>query len=115
MCECGYTTTDAGNWSKHKKVCKLMKSDKDTKIASLEQQLVAKDQQMKEQLEKKDQELAARDEKMREQLSAKDEIINQLIESANTEFQCHPQCDGRCASCSQDMDKWHTAMGVASK
>tara|TARA_Y100000389_G_scaffold200790_2_gene241991 strand:+ start:170 stop:688 length:519 start_codon:yes stop_codon:yes gene_type:complete len=86
MCECGYTTTDAGNWSKHKKVCKLMKSDKDTKIASLEQQLVAKDQQMKEQLEKKDQELAARDEKMREQLSAKDEIINKLIESANNEI-----------------------------
>lgn len=57
VCECTYTTSDGGNWSKHKRLCKLVKSDKDARIASLEQQLVAKDQQMKEQLEAKDRQI----------------------------------------------------------
>ena len=66
MCECGYSTIDAGNWSKHKKVCSLVKSEKDVRIASLEKQL----------------EETKRD--AREQLAAKDRQIEQLIKKPRT-------------------------------
>ena len=48
-CECGYTTKHSGSWSTHKKSCKLLNGtfDKDARIASLERQLAAKDEQIK--------------------------------------------------------------------
>jgi hypothetical protein len=59
VCECGYSSTDASNWSKHKRSCSQVKSEKDVRIASLEkdkeqliEQLAAKDRQI-EQLIKK--------------------------------------------------------------
>ena len=67
ICECGFTTMGMNNWSQHKRHCKHV-TEKDARIASLEQQLIAKDEQMKEQLEAKD-----------EQIKAKDELISQLI------------------------------------
>ena len=63
------------SWSTHNKSCKLVTSDKDRIIASLERQL-----------EKKDEELAAKDEYYQKELAAKDEIINQLIQNANDEI-----------------------------
>jgi hypothetical protein len=64
VCVCGYSTLDAGNWSKHKRCCKLVKTDKDIHIASLEkdkndlkEQLAIKDLQMKEQLQAKDRQI----------------------------------------------------------
>ena len=62
VCECGYTTMNSGNWSSHKKRCKLVNGTPNDKerIASLEQQLVAKDEQIK----------------------AKDEQIRELIQVA---------------------------------
>ena len=68
VCACGFTTIWMSSWSTHNKSCKLITSDKDRSIASLELQLEKKDQQM------------------REQLAAKDEIINQLIQNANDEI-----------------------------
>ena len=75
-CQCGYSTLGMSNWSQHKKFCKLVESDKDVRIASLEKD--------KEQLIKQLEE-TRRD--TREQLAAKDEIINQLIQNANNEIQ----------------------------
>jgi hypothetical protein len=66
VCECGYSSIDASNWSKHKKVCSLVKSEKDIRIASLEKQL----------------EETKRD--AREQLAAKDRQIEQLIKKPRT-------------------------------
>ena len=65
-CECGYTTTAMRNWSQHKKYCKLVKCDKDARIATLEKQL----------------EETRRDAK--EQLTAKDRQIEQLIKRPRT-------------------------------
>ena len=49
----------SGSWSTHRKSCSLFNgvTEKDARIASLEQQLVAKDQQMKAQLEAKDRQI----------------------------------------------------------
>ena len=81
VCECGYTTIAMRNWSQHKKYCKLVvTSDNEERIASLERQLVAKDEQMKQQLAAKDQQMAAKD----EQLAAKDRQIEQLIKKPRT-------------------------------
>ena len=60
VCECAYTTSDAGNWSKHKRSCKLVKSDKDALVEQMKQQLADKDRQLadtKEQLEAKDRQI----------------------------------------------------------
>ena len=75
VCACGFTTIWMSSWSTHNKSCKLVTSDKDRIIASLERQL-----------EKKDEELAAKDEYYQKELAAKDEIINQLIQNANDEI-----------------------------
>jgi len=74
-CECGFSTLNRGNWSTHNRSCKLVTSDKDRIIASLQLQL-----------EKKDQQLEATHQQMKEQLAAKDVILNQLIENANNEI-----------------------------
>ena len=68
-CECGYTTINRGNWSTHKKSCKLVKSEKDVRIASLEKD--------KESLEKDKEQLI-------EQLAARDRQIEQLIKKPRT-------------------------------
>ena len=52
-CACGYTTMTMSNWSVHKKRCQLVNhtsGDKE-RIASLEQHLAAKDEQLKDQRE----------------------------------------------------------------
>ena len=48
ICECGYTTVNMSNWSRHKKSCKLVVTSDKERIASLEKQLAAKDEQIKE-------------------------------------------------------------------
>jgi hypothetical protein len=48
VCECGYTTNFPSAWFVHKKSCKLVKCEKDARIASLEKQLAVKDEQIKE-------------------------------------------------------------------
>ena len=49
VCQCGYSTLGMNNWSQHKRSCKLLNGtfDKDARIASLERQLAAKDEQIK--------------------------------------------------------------------
>jgi hypothetical protein len=57
-CKCGYTTIHCSAWSTHKKSCKIVSTaDKEERIASLERQLAAKDEQMKEQLAAKDKQI----------------------------------------------------------
>ena len=48
VCACGYTTTGIRNWSQHMKHCKLVVTSDKERIASLEKQLAAKDEQIKE-------------------------------------------------------------------
>lgn len=50
-CACGYTTIKMNLWSRHKKCCQLIPNEKDALIASLEKQLAAKDEQLKDQRE----------------------------------------------------------------
>ena len=96
VCICGYSTINPSNWSQHKKRCKLIPSEKDARIASLEQQLATKDEQLAtkdeqireqlatkdEQLATKDEQLATKDEQLEKQLAAKDEQIRELIQVA---------------------------------
>jgi len=74
-CSCGFRTVHPSSWSKHKKSCPLVGNQKDARIADLEQQVAAKDQQMISQL-------AAKDEQMAAQLAAKDRQIDELIKAA---------------------------------
>jgi 5-methylcytosine-specific restriction protein A len=57
-------------------------TDDKERIASLEKDK----EQLREQLAAKDEQLAAKDQQMREQLAAKDVILNQLIQNANNEI-----------------------------
>jgi len=96
QCICGYATTDPGNWCRHGKTCKSdsspLTNEKDARIASLESQLAAKDEQMAAREKDKDQlitQLATKDEQMardkqdlKEQLAAKDRQIDELIKAA---------------------------------
>ncbi len=74
VCECGYTTNNTGNWSAHKKRCKLVKSDKDALVEQMKQQLADKDRQLADTQEQ----LAAKDEQIKE----KDGQIKELIQVA---------------------------------
>ena len=76
-CDCGYTTLDTGNWSSHKKRCKLVTTGETQLITSLKEQLSA----IHEYHQK---ELAAKDQQMKEQLAAKDRTIEQLIKKPRT-------------------------------
>ena len=80
-CVCGYSTTDPGNWCRHRKTCKGSKgnssNEKDARIASLEKdknqlitQLATKDEQMATQLAAKDDQLAAKDRQIDELIKA---------------------------------------------
>lgn len=74
-CDCGYITCHPGNWSTHKKRCKVIQAElvatKDGLIASLEKQLYDTRRDAREQLSVKDQ-----------QIAAKDKQIDQLIQEA---------------------------------
>ena len=72
-CDCGYVTHNPGNWSSHKKRCKL--------VTTGDQQLIST---LKEQLQDTKAQLAAKDQQMREQLAAKDRQIEQLIKKPRT-------------------------------
>ena len=76
-CDCGYTTHNPGNWSSHKKRCKIVSTGEQQLISTLKEQLVAKDEHYLK-------ELAAKDQQMREQLAAKDRQIEQLIKKPRT-------------------------------
>ena len=82
VCDCGYSTMNSGNWSTHKKSCKLVTTGEKELINNLKEQLAAKDEQMRATHQQMKEQLAAKD----KQLAAKDEIINQLIQSANNEI-----------------------------
>jgi hypothetical protein len=80
ICECGYSTCNPGNWSTHKKSCKLIQAEQFVvereRIASLE-----KDKNdLKEQLSVKDEQLAAKDRQLAEQA----EEIKMLIKRPRT-------------------------------
>jgi hypothetical protein len=64
-CNCGYSTMNSGNWSTHKKSCRLTQSSDNELILTLKEQLATKDQQMKEQLEAKDRQIAAQAEEIK--------------------------------------------------
>ena len=71
-CECGYSTFHAGNWSTHKKTCKLIND----KIDNARIQTLEKDkEELKQQLSAKDTQLSVKD----SQLAAKDRQIEELI------------------------------------
>jgi len=86
VCECGYQTIQRSNWSQHKRSCKLVATDNQQLIITLQQQLEETKRDTKEQLLAKDQQLAAKDQQMREQLAAKDRQIEELIQDANNEI-----------------------------
>ena len=73
-CTCGYSTVDAGNWSKHKRLCKVSQAEQSVseveRIASLEKQITVKDAQ-----------LLAKDEHYQKELAAKDRQIEELIKA----------------------------------
>jgi 5-methylcytosine-specific restriction protein A len=46
VCECGYNTFHRGNWSTHKRTCKLVITSDKESIGSLQKQLAAKDEQL---------------------------------------------------------------------
>ena len=48
MCECGYQTIQRSNWSTHKKSCKMVVTSDKEIIATLKEQLAAKDRQIEQ-------------------------------------------------------------------
>ena len=80
VCECGYTTSNRGNWSTHKKSCRLVPNEKDARIATLEKDKEDLKEQLMTQLAVKDEQLVAKD----EQIAAKDRQIDELIKAAKT-------------------------------
>ncbi len=48
VCQCGYTTSFSSAWSAHKKRCRLVVTSDKELIATLKEQLAAKDEQIKE-------------------------------------------------------------------
>lgn len=76
-CDCGYVTHNPGNWSSHKKRCKLVTTGDQQLISTLKEQLAAQNEHYQK-------ELAAKDQQMREQLAAKDRQIEQLIKKPRT-------------------------------
>ena len=81
-CSCGYVTIHSSHWCTHQKSCPLVRNQKDARIADLEQQVAAKDQQMISQLAAKDQQMAAQMAAKDEQIAAKDRQIDELIKAA---------------------------------
>ena len=77
-CECGYNTFHPGNWSTHKKRCKLVVITDRELISNLKEQLAAKDEQMKEQLAAKDQQMK---EHSQQRMNNSQRKINRLTNS----------------------------------
>jgi hypothetical protein len=75
-CDCGYVTHNPGNWSSHKKRCKLATTGDQQLISTLKEQL----QDTKAQLAAKDEQMAVKD----QQIAAKDRQIEQLITRPRT-------------------------------
>ena len=48
VCGCGYTSVNMSNWSRHKKYCKLVVTSDKELIATLKEQLAAKDRQIEQ-------------------------------------------------------------------
>ena len=65
-----------------RRVASLVRNQKDARIADLERQVAAKDQQMISQLAAKDQQMAAQMAAKDEQIAAKDRQIDELIKAA---------------------------------
>ena len=57
VCECGYSTMKMDLWSRHKKSCKLVVTSDKELIATLKEQLAAKDRQIEQQLAAKDRQI----------------------------------------------------------
>ncbi len=78
VCECGYSTCLPGNWSRHKKSCALIPNEKDVRIASLEKQLVAKDEHYQKELTAKDEQIKEKDGQIKEliQVAKKPRTVN---------------------------------------
>jgi len=72
VCQCGYTTSNYGNWSVHRRLCgeNVNVNSKDDLLAEL-----------KEQLSVKDEQLSAKDEHYQKELAAKDRQIEELIKA----------------------------------
>ena len=83
VCQCGYTTSNYGNWSVHRRLCgeNVNVNSKDYLLAELKEQLSVKDEQLlvkDEQLSVKDQQLATKDRQIEEliKLSKKPRTVN---------------------------------------
>jgi hypothetical protein len=74
VCECGYSTLNSGNWSTHKKSCKL--------VITADKELICT---LKEQLASKDEQLAAKDRQIEEliKVAKKPRVVNNTITTNN--------------------------------
>lgn len=72
LCECGYSSIDPSNWSKHKKRCTTVTTGDKERIASLEKE----NEDLKQQLATQ---LLAKGEHYQNELAAKDRLIEELI------------------------------------
>ena len=84
VCECGYNTRHRSNFASHLKLCKSRKIAPDPEKELLREQLAIKDQQLAAKDEQIKQQLAAKDEQIKQQLAAKDRQIEQLIKRPRT-------------------------------
>ena len=78
LCECGYSTTDPSNWSKHKKRCTTVTTGEKERIASLEKQLEETKRDAREQLAAKDEQITAKDRQIEEliKVAKKPRVVN---------------------------------------
>jgi hypothetical protein len=81
-CDCGYVTHNPGNWSSHKKRCKLTTTGEQQLISTLKEQLAAKDDHYQKELAAKDQQLAAKDRQIN-QLINKPRVVNNTTTNNN--------------------------------
>ena len=56
-CNCGYSTMNSGNWSTHKKSCRLTQSSDKELILTLKEQLAIKDEHYQKELAAKDRQI----------------------------------------------------------
>jgi ribulose bisphosphate carboxylase small subunit len=75
VCECGYSTFHPGNWSTHKRTCKIVTTSDKDHIATLKKELEDTKETYQRQLAVKDEQLAAKDRQI-EQLIKKPRTVN---------------------------------------
>lgn len=80
-CDCGYSTLDTSNWSKHSRVCK--KNYRNTEITANEVQLQERIVEKNAEIERLSQQLAAKDRQI-EQLIKRPRITNNRFVVNNT-------------------------------